>query len=92
MGETFCLKHGLDGNSTIVLINEDGFSVQSKAAFEILKRLKGPWRAMLILKILPRSITDVGYDLISSNRHRLHGKKDHCLVPTEEFRNRFLDL
>ena len=92
MGRSICKKLSIAENGTIVLINEYNYSLKSKAAFEILKKLKGPWRILLIFDLLPIAMTDFGYDLIAKNRYLVYGRKDKCLVPTKELKDKFLDL
>jgi predicted DCC family thiol-disulfide oxidoreductase YuxK len=64
---------------------------KSDAATFIAGRLAGPWRAASWLRVLPRGLRDVGYDLVARHRHRAFGPDDQCLLPTPEERRRFID-
>ncbi|MEO8558859.1 MAG: thiol-disulfide oxidoreductase DCC family protein [Rhodospirillales bacterium] len=75
----------------VALIANGQCYVKSTAALIVLDRLPGPWRALRILWLVPRPIRDFFYSLIARNRYRLFGKRDVCVVPTEEERSRFLD-
>lgn len=77
------------GMDTLVLIKEGKCYVLSDAALEIAKELKGPWRLCYAFKIVPRPIRDAAYKLFAKNRYTLFGKKDVCMVPSEEVKSRF---
>lgn len=78
--------------STIILIkNEKEVYKESTAVIEIIKLLEGKPKIFLIIKIIPRTIRDFFYRIISKNRYKLFGKRESCMIPTEEIRNKFLD-
>jgi len=62
------------------------------AALFVIESLKigGGWRRML--QILPQSLLDPGYELVARNRYRLFGRTDSCFLPSEEFKDRFIDV
>ncbi len=66
--------------------------VKARAALFILVSLGWPWRAVLLLGVLPTGWLDRGYDLVARHRHRVLGRRETCLMPRPEHRNRFLDL
>lgn len=66
---------------------------RSDAVLFVLRRLGGVWRfGALLLQLLPRALRDSGYRLIATNRYRIFGRYDTCLMPTEASRARFLDV
>lgn len=69
-----------------------GCLVKARAALFIAKSLGWPWRAAAFFGGLPTSWLDLAYDLVARNRHRLLGRRDACLMPRPEYRERFLDL
>jgi predicted DCC family thiol-disulfide oxidoreductase YuxK len=75
---------------SIILIEDDTAYVHSTAALRILRRLGGIWPIFYGLMIVPKPIRDFFYKLFARNRYRLFGKKDVCMVPTPEVRERFL--
>ena len=78
--------------STIIFIkNEKEVYKESTAVIEIIKLLVGKPKIFLIIKIIPRTIRDFFYRIISKNRYKLFGKRESCMIPTEEIRNKFLD-
>ena len=40
--------------------------------------------------ILPSLLRDLMYDFVAQNRYRWFGKKNQCMTPTPELKNRFL--
>jgi predicted DCC family thiol-disulfide oxidoreductase YuxK len=64
---------------------------KSDAALWILRELGGPWRAAGALRVVPRPLRDVGYDLVARTRYRLFGRYDACPLPDPRHRARFLD-
>jgi predicted DCC family thiol-disulfide oxidoreductase YuxK len=68
---------------SIVLIDERGHSVKSRAVAGVLEHLGGLWllpgRA---LRMIPRPVADAGYDFIGRMRYRLGGQQsDLCPLP-----------
>jgi predicted DCC family thiol-disulfide oxidoreductase YuxK len=54
--------------------------------------LRGVWRALALLRVLPHAIGDWIYDRVARNRYRLFGRTEHCMMPKPEWRDRFIDL
>jgi predicted DCC family thiol-disulfide oxidoreductase YuxK len=84
----FDLEENLD---SIVYIEDDRFYKKSAAALRICKNLEGVWRLFVIFKIIPTPIRDFIYDIVAKNRYKWFGKKDSCMIPSPEIRNRFLE-
>jgi len=42
--------------------------------------------------VFPDAWLDRGYDLIARHRYRLFGRYDSCLMPTANFKTRFIDV
>jgi predicted DCC family thiol-disulfide oxidoreductase YuxK len=64
---------------------------KSSAALFIARELGWPWKAAVLLRVLPTAILDRIYDGIARRRYRLFGRFEHCLTPQPEFRRRFID-
>ncbi len=84
-------KHNLPSTDfdTVIFIENQKISTQSKAVFEISKHLIYPWRAIENFKYLPTSITDWFYKQISKNRYMWFGRKKECMLPKAEWKYRF---
>jgi predicted DCC family thiol-disulfide oxidoreductase YuxK len=63
---------------------------RSRAVFQILAELGGPYRIISRLRVLPRVITDLPYSFIARMRYRLYGRLDACRLPDDQSRSRFL--
>ncbi len=88
------LKHfGINTSrlDTVVLVSGDRAFTRSAAAIEIASRLDMPWNLLTLFQAVPEPLRDVMYDLIAQNRYQLFGKKDECMLPSEELRRRFLE-
>jgi predicted DCC family thiol-disulfide oxidoreductase YuxK len=77
--------------SSVIFIDMDKAYTQSSAAIRICKYLDGGWKLFYGLMIIPKFIRDFFYNIIARNRYKWYGKKESCMVPTPEFRQRFLD-
>lgn len=78
-------------DQAIVLIDHGGVDKGSTAALKIGRQLRFPWSLFSRLGLLvPVSIRDWVYRQIATHRYEWFGKKDVCMVPTENLRNRFL--
>ena len=87
------LKHlGLDPgkmDSMILYVPGKAYYDQSDAALEIGKRVGFKIPATLLMAI-PKFIRNPVYRFVAKNRYKWYGKKDNCMIPTPEIRNKFL--
>lgn len=90
-GEKLMKEISIKENSNSVLFVKDGLVYyKSDAVIEIAKLLSG-WPSILQYSIIvPRFIRNFIYELVATNRYRLFGKQDQCMVPKEKDRGRFL--
>ena len=63
----------------------------SEAVVRLWEYVGGPWRAMSLLRVIPRPLRDWGYNRFASVRYRIFGKYDACPIPAPEVRARFID-
>ena len=92
LGQRICSENGVLGNETILLVTQDQVFQKSRAAFRILKELKTPISLLKWLSVFPTFLTDKIYELIAKNRYKVHGRKDACMIPETDIRDRFIDL
>lgn len=64
--------------------------VKSSGALKVASYLGGPWKLLLAFRLVPAFVRDVFYDLFAKNRYRFFGKKDACMIPPRDVRNRFI--
>jgi len=72
------------------LIENDQAFTHSAAGLRIAKALGGIWSLGYIFIIVPAVIRDWFYKLFARYRYWLFGKKEVCMIPTPEVRERFL--
>ena len=77
-------------NESIVYQDHQVFYTKSDAVLKILNDLGGVWKLFYVFKIIPQNLRDWLYDFIARNRYRLFGKKDNCMIPSPEVKDRFL--
>jgi predicted DCC family thiol-disulfide oxidoreductase YuxK len=66
---------------------------RSDAILRAGRELGGFWGASSsIAKVVPRPVRDLVYKLVATNRYRMFGKYDTCMLPDPNQRSRFLDI
>ena len=75
---------------SFVLIEDNNCYFKSSAALRICKNLKGGWKILYVLLVVPKPIRDLFYGFIAKNRYKWFGKKESCMLPSPEERKRFL--
>ncbi len=80
-----------DYSQAIVLIDRGKIYLGSTAALKIGLTLKFPWSILSYAGlIVPKLIRDWVYNQIAVNRYQWFGKRDVCMIPTENLKARFL--
>ena len=92
VGRKMLEEHKIDVNYTesLVFFEEERFSVSSTAALRIYSYLDGWERHLKILTVLPRPLRDAVYRFFAKYRYKWFGRREQCMVPTTELRERFL--
>jgi len=67
-------------SNSIILISNNSITLESNAALLILKELRFPISALILLKFIPRIIRDFIYSIIAKNRHLFFGKINSCSI------------
>jgi len=93
-GQKLLEKHNLsrDNIDTFLLVKNSKALTKSDAALAIAiaTELKRPWNYLTILSFIPRPVRDYFYCLVARNRYKWFGKKEQCMIPTPDVRNKFL--
>lgn len=91
-GQQLLQQYGLNTSSfnSFVLVQDGKVYTKSAAALKLYGQLGWYWKWTQIFWIVPSFIRNAVYDVIAKNRYKLFGKKDACMIPTPEVRNRFL--
>ena len=79
-------------DSIVLYQKGNAYYYKSSAAIQILKNFGGIYSIANILNYIPLSIRDYIYDIIAKNRYQWFGKKDSCIIPTQEIKDKFLDI
>ena len=93
LGNEICSYIGVDQTKidSIILYNPGvAYYYKSSAAFEIADELGGIYSLISIFKILPEKFRNFIYDYIAKNRYKWYGKKESCMIPTPELKEKFL--
>lgn len=77
--------------STVVLVDKEKAYLRSDVPLEVMRQLGSGWQLFYIFKIIPRFLRDGIYNWVARNRYRWFGKKEACMIPTPEVKQRFLD-
>jgi predicted DCC family thiol-disulfide oxidoreductase YuxK len=79
-----------EGFDSFVLIDEEKVYKKSAAGLRVYSKLPWYWKWTQIFWIAPPFIKDAVYDFIARNRYKWFGKRDACIIPTSEVKERFL--
>jgi len=83
--------NGQDIKLDTIIYAEDDFKYEkSDAILKIMIGFGGLWRLIKIFRVIPKTWRDGLYDMIASNRYRWFGKKDQCMVPSNDIASRFI--
>ncbi|KPH71748.1 thiol-disulfide oxidoreductase DCC family protein [Oceanobacillus caeni] len=75
---------------SFVLIEDNRCYFKSSAALRVCKHLKGAWKLLYLLLVVPSALRDCFYEIVAKNRYRWFGKKESCMLPSPNERKRFL--
>ena len=92
-GQKFLSERGLDTKvfNTMYLWKPNQYYLQkSKAVLQIANLLGGIYKLSWLGKIIPSSLSDKLYDIISRNRMKLANQK--CYLPTPHQRAKFIQV
>ncbi|WP_100611439.1 thiol-disulfide oxidoreductase DCC family protein [Confluentibacter lentus] len=93
VGKEIVKDFHIDTNKTDSILfytPEKGINYKSTAALKIARHLEFPINLTSIFIIIPAFIRNWVYDYIARNRYKWYGKKEHCMIPTPELKNKFL--
>lgn len=84
---------GIDNSIDSIVLYEPGYAyfIKSEAVFRIIKHLSSSVRLLLFFTFIPTSIKNIFYDLIAKNRYQWYGKKESCMIPSEEIKAKFIE-
>lgn len=91
-GAALYRRFGIDPENpeTLIVVEGDRALRDSDAILAIWSGLGWPWRALTVLRIVPRVLSDPFYRLIARNRFRLFGRRQSCWLSSPEHAERIL--
>jgi len=92
VGRKLLEEHKIDVNYTdsLVFFEDERFTLSSTAALRIYSYLDGWERHLQLLSVVPRPLRDALYHFITKHRYKCFGRREQCMVPTAELKERFL--
>jgi len=93
LGQALLRHYGLDTEtfeSNLVIADGRAYAKLDSVAVTG-ERLGGVWRALSLLRLLPRPLADWVYDRVARNRYRLFGRYESCMMPPPQWRDRFIE-
>ncbi len=75
---------------SVIFIRNNQLFLRSSAILHVMKELGGVWRLFYLFIILPESFRDLFYNQVARSRYRIFGRRDKCMVPDQDIRDRFL--
>jgi len=93
IGQQLISAYKIDPAKTdsIILYSETkGLKIKSTAALYIAFHLGFPINLTTIFLIIPPFIRNWAYDYIAKNRYKWYGKKNACMIPSVELKEKFL--
>lgn len=84
------LNMPLDEFETMIYLENGQLYTHLDAFIKIIQHFGWPWKAFLILKLIPALFRDKLYCFVASRRYRWFGKRQHCFIPTAEQRQQIL--
>jgi len=90
-GRALAARFGIDPDApqTNAVILNDRVWFKSDAALMVLDALPAT-RLLALLRWAPRVVRNPVYDLLASNRYRIIGRSDTCMIPSPQDRDRFV--
>jgi len=76
---------------TLLLFEDGCVHARSEAALRVARHLGWPWRALGLLRLVPRGLRDALYDAIAARRHRWFGRREACVRPARLVAARFVN-
>ena len=76
---------------SIILLDNNRIYSKSSAVLRILKRLRLPYNLLWVFIIVPPFVRNFVYDVVARNRYNWFGKRETCMMPSDELKARFFE-
>ena len=90
-GQNILIKNNMSitNFNSFLLLEGQKIYTRSTGALRVVKQLDSLWPTLYALIIIPPFIRNALYSWIANNRYIWFGKKDTCLLPTPDLKERF---
>ncbi|HSE33692.1 MAG TPA: DCC1-like thiol-disulfide oxidoreductase family protein [Pyrinomonadaceae bacterium] len=92
-------RHGADPTDLDTVYVVEDYDSPSERLFKrsngilrALQALGGVWKLSAVGKVVPRPVRDLFYRFVASNRYKVFGKFEVCMMPDPKYREKFLDI
>lgn len=75
---------------SLILLENGQIYIESTAALKIAAKLRFPWNLINAFIIIPTCMRDPVYRFVAKRRYAWFGKSDHCAMPAQGWKERFL--
>ncbi|WP_332275673.1 thiol-disulfide oxidoreductase DCC family protein [Bacillus velezensis] len=75
---------------SMIFIENGRIYKNSAAVLKVSRHLRGAWRLSAVFFAVPRPLRDRAYSFIARRRYKWFGKREACMLPSPEIKNRFL--
>jgi predicted DCC family thiol-disulfide oxidoreductase YuxK len=75
---------------SFILIDNSKIYKSSCAGLRLYNKLPWYWKWSQVFWIVPKLLRDAAYNVIAKNRYKWFGKKETCMIPSSEVKERFL--
>ncbi|UUI52024.1 thiol-disulfide oxidoreductase DCC family protein [Bacillus velezensis] len=75
---------------SMIFIENGRIYKKSAAVLKVSRHLRGAWRLSAVFFAVPRPLRDRAYSFITRRRYKWFGKREACMLPSPEIKNRFL--
>ncbi|UQX45815.1 thiol-disulfide oxidoreductase DCC family protein [Bacillus velezensis] len=75
---------------SMIFIENGRIYKKSAAVLKVSRHLRGAWRLSAVFFAVPRPLRDRAYSFIARRRYKWFGKREACMLPSPEIKNRFL--
>jgi predicted DCC family thiol-disulfide oxidoreductase YuxK len=75
---------------SLYVLHGDVLFEKADAVLELCRQLGGFWHLGRIMRVVPRGLRHLAYDVVARNRYRWFGRKETCRLPSPEEESRFI--
>ncbi len=76
---------------SFILIDKGKAYQRSTAGLRVGNKLPWYWKWSQVFWVIPKFLRDAVYNFIARNRYKWFGRKEQCMIPTADVRERFLE-